>query len=688
MEEFSLLDQLETHLITKRVGIQEFAESEKFCNKVLYPKQRLLLKLIYLEDRTDMEERWLDEWIESPEVTIPHDIRERIQYCKDHGYPHFREVVFVGGRRSSKGFLTGLVLAKKMYDTLQLQDPQRHYGIDEGKEIYFTCVAASEKQAKELQYSDFSNTVNSCSAMRPYFAKSQELEFSLYTDYDRRIREGFARQGRRVQRDTSTLRGRALASNSRTIRGYTSMGIVFDEMAFFMQGESDQADEAVYEAAIPSLAQFKQDGIIFCNSSPATKVGKFYERFEVSQATDSDTWTPTTLGIRFPSWALYQDWWEDPNYVGPAKCVQVSPDWNIDRKDKNGYPFYVKDDRVAIEQERLRERDNPEKYKVERRGVWAEVVDAYLLPEMVDRMFFGRPKLSGEEFEPYPTNWNDSTYMHRYKAHVDPSSTTAGFGFALGHTEHLKVLNHEGIEVETEHVVFDIIKRWDPHSFPDGVIDWQFVTQEILQYCDIFRPYEVTFDQFQSAAMIQELARELRKRGMAGTRVYEKTATAQHNYDRAEVFKTALYQGLVHAPNDTADLVGEQGVQNELKYLQEIRTGRLPRIDKQDVGPVTTKDMADCVMEVVEGLIGNMILAQGAGVAVSPSYGAPNGYPIGGHDAGGYGGQGSPFADLYTRRIGEQATRGTAMSGEGRLGRGGRGGPGMRNPARGRGISR
>lgn len=935
MNDFSILDQIESNLIQKKIGIEEFAESTKFCNKILYPKQRLLLKIIFLEELSDLENRWLDEWIESDEVTISPDIRERMKWCKDHGYPHFREIILVGGRRSSKGFVTGLVMGKKMYDCLQLQDPNQHYGIDANKEIYFTCVAASEKQAKELQYADLSSTVNSCAAMQDYIAKYQELEFSLHTEADLRRLEEFKRQKRRVQRDISKLRGRALASNSRTIRGYTSMGIVFDEMAFFMQGDSDQADDAVYDAAIPSLAQFNQDGILFCNppeapvwmadlsfkpigdieigdkvvgwdrpehsptrklkesvvenvirrtapivkvtmesgrtfrctedhrwltasssinneiyapakvgrnlvhvvdptpsistdlerdvawlaglfdgeghasdkqqvriaqsrhhnpkvcdeierildlmnivwvydewegdlgpggcyrllggsgagarqlytnlanwwnpvkrqglidkvigkgrwrtkdrvvaiepdgegevvalttstvnyvcngyasrncnSSPYTKVGKFYERFQESQSIDQDLPTsPMMFGIQFPSWAMFEGWWEDPMYSGLQKCVTVSPDWDLDRKTEEGYPFYTADDRMAIEVERANERDNPVKFKVERRAQWAEVVDSYLDPEMVDRMYLGRPTNLGQGFEALRTNFTDSTYMHRYKAHLDPSSTTAGFGFALGHTELLKVLDPEGIEIEQTHVVFDIVKRWKPQEFPNGVIDWELVIKEVLQYCDIFRPYEVTFDQFQSAAPIQEMNRVLRTKGMSDIRVYEKTATAQHNWERAETFKTALYQNLVHSPYDTE---AARWSAEELKYLQEIRTGRLPRVEKQDVGPVRTKDIADCIMEVTEGLIGNLIAAQQrADLSIAPSYGAPGGYPLGGHDREGTGT--SPFADLYTRRIGEQTGRGSRFMGEGSARRPGSGRGMSRNPARGRGFGR
>jgi hypothetical protein len=536
-----------------------------------------------------------------------------------------------------------------------LQDPNRHYGIDPDKAIYFSCVAASEKQAKELQYADFSSAVNSCTAMTQNIRKVQELEFSVLTETDKRKMAAWKKQGRRVQRDISKLRGRALPANARTLRGYTSMALVFDEFAWFMQGESDQSDEEVYEASKPSLSQFGLDGMLFVNSSPYAKVGKFYERFEESQATDNgQPLSPSILGIQFPSWAMYEDWWRDPEYRGVRKHMQVSPDWDTERKHKDGSLFYVLEDRQNILLERETERQNPSKFKVERRSRWAEVIDSYLMPEMVDRMFAGRPLPSGNGYQPLKTNWDDSTYLYRYKAHLDPSSTTAGFGFALGHVEEIEVQGRAG-----QHVVFDIIKRWEPGEFPEGVINWETVLPWVLHVVDIFRPYEVTFDQFNSSAPIQWLRKELRRKGIGETNVYEKTATSTTNWNRAEIFKTALYQGIIHAPFDTDH---SRWAAQELKYLQEVRTGRIPRVDKQDVGPVQTKDMADCCMEVVEAVAGNIVADEVRGLLGSeePRFGAPGGYPLGGPDREGRGN--SPLGPLYQRRQGEQATFGTAFS--------------------------
>lgn len=641
MADFDLLGQLEASFNTNEIGIVEFAESPQYCNRILYPRQKLLLKLFFLEDLTDEEHRVLDIWESGgrngTEIEISPGIRERTATLKSRGYKHFREVVLVGGRRCSKGFVTGISLAKLVNDCLQLQDPARHYGIDPDKEIIFSCVAASQNQAQEMQYADFSSMVNSCHSMQRHIFKLQEREFSLMTESDIRKMESWKRQNRKVQRDISKIRGRALPANSRTIRGSATMAIVFDEFAHFMQGESDQSDQQVYGAAVPALAQFGRDAMIFCNSSPYSKVGTFYERFELGLETDNgNALYPEMLSVRFPSWALFEGWWEDPLYRGPKKCITVSPDWDMEAETDDGEPFYTEADREAIRTTRNEEKADPEKFKVERRGRFAEVIDAYLIPEMIDRAFAGRPLSFDSEkrvwtYQRYNTNWDDSTYRHKYYAHLDPSSTTAGFGFSMGHIE---VMEIDG--KEEEHVVFDIIKRWLPkRDFLAEAIDWEPILDWLVYTCDLFRPVQISFDQFNSDYPISWLRRTFREKRIE-TRVFQTKPTAQTNWDRAEIFRTALYRGFIHAPNDTQDAFDAS---EELKYLQEIKTGRTPRVEKQDIGPVQTKDMADCMMEVVQVLIGDTMAKQqreGLGTE-SIRIGAPGGYPLGGLDRGGYG---------------------------------------------------
>lgn len=630
-----LLENVERSLAAQRVGIVEFAESPDYCDKDLYPRQRILLKLMFLEELEGWEEDILDEWIMGGtrgEIHISPDIRERIEFLRSHGYTHFREVDLIGGRRSSKGFVTAIATAKVMWDTLQLQDPGRHFGVDPKKEIYFSCVAASEDQAKQYQFADFINTVEGCAAFKPYWVRGLETEFRVATPADLRS-QGAQQQKRssKSQRDIARLRGKALAANAGTIRGSASMVIIFDEMAHMIETQEGKASASqVYGAAKPSLDQFGRSAMIFCNSSPYSKVGKFFERYTEAMMSfnpekpigmpDPESGelkgngNPYLMSFQFPSWGLTENYREEfrkhpsefrDSYVPPG-AYTVSPDWDPEAVDDEGYPRFSEQDKEQIPAMRAEEASNPDTFKVERRAKFAEVEDAYLSPEMVDRMFAGAPSGYDEEgklnLQPLHSDYGHGVRaFYNYVAHMDPSSTTAGFGFALGHVEKFE---HKDGKVR-EHVIFDIIKRWDPKWFEGGAIDWEFVLNEVLGYIDLFRPSSISFDQFQSDAPIQWLRKQMSANGYA-TQIELKFRTNESNWKQAEAFKTGLYQGLIHAPFDEPD---NQFSALELKFLVKKTTqGKFPKVDRQEIGPVQTKDMADCIMEVSEKLIGNLVM--------------------------------------------------------------------------------
>lgn len=695
----SILDTIEQQLAPKHVGIVEFAESSDFCHKDLFPAQQTLLKLFFLEELSGYEEDILSYWIaggrNGNEITISPNIRERIQWLREHNYNHFREIILPGGRRSSKGFTTGIAMAKVMWDCLSLGDPGAHYGIDPEKEIFFSCVAGSEQQAKEFQYGDLASTIETCKAFEPYLVKSLETEIRVATEADLRKTNQARTLGNKIQKDIARLRGKALAANAGTLRGSATMALCVDEMAHMIPGESKAAADQVYNAADPSLDQFGLDGIMFCNSSPFSKVGMFFERYEAALVAfdpnrpideiafggeDIDihdlNGNPRIMTFQYPSWALYEGYQKSPKRKKLKHVIIASPDWDPNELDEKGEPLWNEVDIQRIYQSRAKEAENPETYKVERRGKFAEVSDAFLIPGLVDRMFQGVPsgfvyegaevKTPRVELTPIYTNEGQGALnLHRYKFHVDPSSTTAGFGFAIAHTEQFDTWDGRS---ET-HVIFDLVKRWTPDQFGGKVIKWEPILQELLTFADIFRPFEITMDQHQSAEPMQDLQERCRARGIT-TRVYERTATNELNWKRWEVFKTALYQGLVHAPYDTEDLLWAA---QELKFLQEIKTGgKFPRVDKQDLGPVQTKDMADCMCECTHSLIGNMMvnrtrdrLSQGAMFG-----GAPGGYGIGfsGIPPGGsppMGGEGpSGISDYYSQRD-------NFKPGRGMVGRGG-----------------
>jgi hypothetical protein len=222
---------------------------------------------------------------------------------------------------------------------------------------------------------------------------------------------------------------------------------------------------------------------------------------------------------------------------------------------------------------------------------WANVMDAYLNENKVKQIFqpwMGRPERYGR---PTLEMQESGLLIQTYKAHADPSKSNCNFGFALGHAEEA--------EDGTLHCVFDKIHHWEPQNWDDGIVDYDEIGEYMVdEIAHKFYPDEITFDQFNSVATIQKInKRLLNEPGPKQVTAYERTATKELNWSRAEVFKTAINMGLVHAPY-------YELAETELSFL--IDKGNKV-VDHPDSGPVQTKDVADCMFEVVYYFLGKQI---------------------------------------------------------------------------------
>lgn len=593
-----LIEQFSSAIIREKVDIITFAESPRFLGRRLYPRQKTLLKILFLQDLDEYDKAVIAEWQrDDGETMVVPQLEKRIKYLKEHNYPHFRTVQLVGGRRSSKGFLTGICIAYKVYLMTLYDDVHEQFNLPSGKEIYFSIVADSLDQAKAHQFSDAQDAIIDVQPFQKnrLFGKSLAESISVNTPGDIRRVADLRASGMKLDRDMASLVVKAHGTNSKTIRGSASMMFVFDEMAHLVAGESRMSDEELWKAAIPSVQQFREQGMLFANSSPYQKIGKFFELYEQAMELDppeeGEPVYPDHFLLKFPSWELYKDW---EKFNLPMPQVLTPEEDPILRRE---------------------EQADPDSFRVEYRAQFAEVISAFLRPEMVDRMFDPQynESILGRELRPT----TGAVASFRYKGHGDPASVAANFGIAIGHMEEVENTDTGIIE---PHVVFDFIDAFYPEDFKDpnfpdqpGTIDWLEVVPTITTLIANFRPFEWTFDQFDSSMAIQQLQENLRAANIQDTLVYEKFATPKLNERRAKNFRAALNLGRVHAPhpetfNPIATRNSIELVRNEFKYLQE-KNGR---VDKQSIGPVRTKDIADCMMEVVDALIGD---------AISPGYG-------------------------------------------------------------------
>ena len=613
LDTFDPLVQMKQALVTRAPwdSITDFATHRSFCGLKLYPRQKTLLKLIYLETEqmTDYDFDVIGRWAEGfkdpaqPEGVQP-DIWERVEYLREHGYRRFPHIQMVMGRRASKGVIGGILGTETLAYLYSLDDWQDHYGLPDGKDGYLNCLATTQTQAKRFQFADIRQTVEGCQYLRGAISISREEGLSLRTPADLRRIARMEKNGVPIEREIASLRVVPMSSNSASGRGATTFANVYDEFAHLISGTgSVRSSEEVFEAYQPSLDQFGRDSLTFIPSSPWTKVGKFYELYksgcltldeynrkhdiklpvvdeeeahlDAEEGLDREMADPEMLVVQLPSWALYQDWEHSRELGGPRfkRAIQYPP--------KGDEPENL---RMA----RLESR-NPQKFKVERRAQFAEVIDAYLNELKVDNLF--EPFWGGRTLEPQ----NKGRLDRRYRVHIDPATTTANFALAIGHLEDSPEPDDHG--KYWPHVIIDYLHVWKPEDFPDHTIDYVQVYEDLQ---DIFKRFptikKFSSDAWNSAAFLAMLKSEFGQ----NTQFAEASFSDKGNTERANYFKSALNLGWVHAYRD--DLyAGTEGslLELELKFLTE-KNGK---VVKQEFGPVTTKDLADCVMEVTVDLL-------------------------------------------------------------------------------------
>ena len=586
--------------------IMEFIFSDKYLNRPnLYPRQATILKVIFLQDElfTDYDYEVLAQWSEGftlPEIGDGGDMRyqgtwgcqpdilERIAINKAAGRKWFRECVMVLGRRGGKGFIGAIAGAYVLWNYLAEGNPQQHYGVDRDKRLTAMVFAGKFQQARDEQWRDLYNVIMGAPCFSPYVSNALGESLTLYAPADAaRLRE---RESRGVKTDNDLATFEVIPRESTTMgpRGKASFLLYFDEMAFVVAAGASRSAEDVYHAAIPSLDQFKQDGFIYEGSSPWQMMGQYYENWENSLAVEKVLITPNSnetklvpiypemFMVQLASWDIYKDWERAPE-------IKIRKGW------KRTFPALPGAIQEYDDQMRKLERANPETFAVERRARWAAALNAYLDPKRINQMF---SPWEGREIES-----QDRGILNRmYVAHLDPSKVNANTGFALAHTEGP---DEDGMM----HVVFDKITHWSPGDFVDNELQIDYAEIEDFLKHDIidhFVPEHISMDQFNTVFLLQRLRQYVNsKQFPRRIQIYERTATKKINWQVAEIFKSALNMGLIHAPYN------EQAVL-EMTFLTDMGN---ERVDHPTTGPVQTKDVFDAISNVVYTLIGDQMSA-------------------------------------------------------------------------------
>lgn len=539
-----------------------------YLKVALYPAQATLLKVITLAiDALTLEDRariavWCAGF--TPDEAgatwtgvngCAPDLLERMKTMAARGAPWFNQIVLVFGRRASKGYLTRILVAWAIWRMLATDDVHAHYGIDPDKELSILVFGTKGDQAKRDQFADIRSLLTTKACFAPYLGKHTTSWVSLLT-YEQLA------AGARPGIDKGLIVVRACETTENAARGAAVPVLVLDEVSQ-LDGAGSTADgNAIWRAATPSTTQFRQDRMVILSSSPAEKTGPQYARYQEALTIDPDTGTaanPHIFMIQAPSWELYQGWHQ-------AHQVQAWP----------GGPPFGRLHRAMIEpddDEVLQMlRTDPEDHAVEYLGQFRSARSAYLPLALVVDMFgpFDNKTLSMRRTAALGT---------AHFIHVDPSLVGKNTAVAVGHVEHLE---------DNEHVVYDLLHVWKPSDFEGDRIDYQFIEDEIFELIKSFGAQQVTFDQFNSAQIIQRLQGRVASANLPRQcTVTERTATATRNFEMAEIFKAASGMGRIHLPDHPLARL-------ELEYLQI--DGK--RIHAPTIGDVQTDDMADAIINV------------------------------------------------------------------------------------------
>jgi len=626
----ALLDPLqvsEIFLSSQRIpDVMEFILSDTYLDQPgIYPRQATMLKAMFLQDElfTPFDYDVIGQWGEDFARTGYHgcqpDLLERIKICKAQGRPWFREIVAVVGRRGSKGYLGALSGSYVTWHYMHKPGgPQAYYGIERSKKLMAITFAGKRQQAKENQWRDIVSVVSGAPCFGPYISRQLGEILTIYAPSDILRAQRQALRGVESDSDQATFEIVPRESSLMAARGPAAYMQHYDEMAHVVATGVNRSAGEVYASATPSLDQFGVDAFIFAGSSPWQMAGRYYEMWEESIAKEADGSPsfPEKFMVQLESWDPYQDWERAEKIITrPARTMMVYIEEDISAFVRKKVPVEVEmptphfaHKRSAIQSydgnmQQL-EKSNPDNFRVERRSRWAAILDSYLDEKMVSAVF---GPWQGEELRIQLQGPMSIDYV----AHGDPGLVNDAFGYAIGHVEiaeSLRTLPDGSIKTDlTKHVVIDVIDCWEPATFEDHRIDYLQVEDQICQYVDSFLPIEQTFDPWNSASSIAHIRRHVvEAKKPKRTDVYEVQVTEKTNWVKAEIFKSAINLGRVHAPMlDQHGQPHEPSARAELEMRFLQMKGR--RVDHPSSGPVQSKDTFDAVCEIVWKLIGREV---------------------------------------------------------------------------------
>lgn len=459
----------------------------------LFTGQRIILKAFYMGslgnenvELTEEEWRWLEEKEQHAAV---HKLKLKLSGV-DAGENHnfnFRELNLAIGRRGGKTIMTSIIASYEVYKLMKLGDPYKYYNIPYDEEIAIINVANSQDQAKRL-FSQIKARIRNAPFFRGRvqgFGESSTY-LRLYTDVDL---EKMNDPNINVAVDGSICLVCG-SSNATTIRGYSAICILFDELQFYAE-HTVVSGKSFYHALLPSLSKFRsggrEDGRVVEISSTGAPSGIFYDIHRRAMDVQEEDYR-SVLGFRLATWDINED--------------------------------------ITYESLVIERKSDSEMFNVEYGAMWA--VTGYVgnyFPEMLVKSSFKAHRTQLQR-----RGAGDVCFMH-----IDPASTHDSYSLVVIKRE--RYVTYRGEKRWKAVLVFHRV--WVPQG---GLgLDLVILDEQAVEIARRFNPRVVTYDTWNSVHSVNFF----RKKGIMALQLsfgrHQKAVYYQNLYDLMNRGELELY---------------------------------------------------------------------------------------------------------------------------------------------------
>lgn len=228
-----------------------------------------------------------------------------------------------------------------------------------------------------------------------------------------------------------------------------------------------------------------------------------------------------------------------------------------------------KEDGTPRERDQWRtERLNPQRYRVEYRAQFADSAYAYFDPQLVKACF--------------DTNLKEQmrfTPGIAYRVHCDPGRVNDYFSLMVAHAE-------GDLLIEDKALVFR------PEDCEGHTLDYLKIEEALRGILEAFRPVSMTFDQYNSAYLIDALNSYASQINL-DCQIGEETATKAKNRDMYENLKLLINQGKVKCYQDRLNIREKDRCLLEASLCKvEIANGKIFKPREPGYGHL---DLVDCL---------------------------------------------------------------------------------------------